>query len=267
MVELGLYNVFLTITTPSDTRPPHAGSAAVAFEHMSYVRYTRHTSPTPPHYLATRLLLLDCCTRRFRPYTAPIQWPDGSARPPNCPPRLLCIVPASTAPPGVSRRLSVEEVPATPAMALMVMVVHLLQRGVLRRSETEFCAVRSAHASREVLDRSLSCGRSVDAIGTLQRLMSTASVLEHRAHQRRQMKRSWCAPATIQVRARRPDAGRHIFTPCKSEKDSTLEHSIHLRSIQYRVKLCRPRAAAGRDGRGALRGCALGATSGYLLAQ
>ena len=24
---------------------------------------------------------------------------------------------------------------------------------------------------------------------------------------------SWCAPATIQVRARRPDAGRHIFTP------------------------------------------------------
>ena len=150
--------------------------------------HTRHTSPTPPHYLATRLLLLDCCTRRFRPYTVPIQWPDGSARPPNCPPRLLCIVPASTAPPGVSRRLSVEEVPATPAMALMVMVVHLLQRGVLRRSETEFCAVRSAHASREVLDRSLSCGRSVDAIGTLQRLMSTASVLEHRAHQRRQMK-------------------------------------------------------------------------------
>ena len=150
--------------------------------------HTRHTSPTPPHYLATRLLLLDCCTRRFRPYTAPIQWPDGSARPPNCPPRLLCIVPASTAPPGVSRRLSVEEVPATPAMALMVMVVHILQRGVLRRSETEFCAVRSAHASREVLDRSLSCGRSVDAIGTLQRLMSTASVLEHRAHQRRQMK-------------------------------------------------------------------------------
>ena len=71
---------------------------------------------------------------------------------------------------------------------IMVMVVHLLQRGVLRRSETEFCAVRSAHASREVLDRSLSCGRSVDAIGTLQRLMSTASVLEHRAHQRRQMK-------------------------------------------------------------------------------
>ena len=55
-------------------------------------------------------------------------------------------------------------------------------------SETEFCAVRSAHASREVFDRSLSCGRSVDAIGTLQRLMSTASVLEHRAHQRRQMK-------------------------------------------------------------------------------
>ena len=53
MVELGLYNVFMTITTPSDTRPPHAGSAAVAFEHMSYVRYTRHTSPTPPHYLAT----------------------------------------------------------------------------------------------------------------------------------------------------------------------------------------------------------------------
>ena len=155
---------------------------------MSYVRYTRHTSPTPPHYLATRLLLLDCCTRRFRPYTAPIQWPDGSARPPNCPPRLLCIVPASTAPPGVSRRLSIEEVPATPAMALMVMVVHLLQRGVLRRFEIEFCAVRSAHASREVLDRSLSCGRSVDAIGTLQRLMSTASVLEHRAHQRRQMK-------------------------------------------------------------------------------
>ena len=150
--------------------------------------HTRHTSPTPPHYLATRLLLLDCCTRRFRPYTVPIQWPDGSARPPNCPPRLLCIVPASTAPPGVSRRLSVEEVPATPAMALMVMVVHILQRGVLRRSETEFCAVRSAHASREVLDRSLSCGRSVDAIGTLQRLMSTASVLEHRAHQRRQMK-------------------------------------------------------------------------------
>ena len=188
MVELGLYNVFFTLTTPSDTRPPHAGSAAVAFEHMSYVRYTRHTSSTPPHYLATRLLLLDCCTRRFRPYTVPIQWPDGSARPPNCPPRLLCIVPASTAPPGVSRRLSVEEVPATPAMALMVMVVHILQRGVLRRSETEFCAVRSAHASREVLDRSLSCGRSVDAIGTLQRLMSTASVLEHRAHQRRQMK-------------------------------------------------------------------------------
>ena len=150
--------------------------------------HTRHTSPTPPHYLATRLLLLDCCTRRFRPYTVPIQWPDGSARPPNCPPRLLCIVPASTAPPGVSRRLSVEEVPATPAMALMVMVVHILQRGVLRRSETEFCAVRSAHASREVLDCSLSCGRSVDAIGTLQRLMSTASVLEHRAHQRRQMK-------------------------------------------------------------------------------
>ena len=183
MVELGSYHVCFTLTTPSDTRPPHAGSAAVAFNTCPMYAHTRHTSPTPPHYLATRLLLLDCCTRRFRPYTAPIQWPDGSARPPNCPPRLLCIVPASTAPPGVSRRLSVEEVPATPAMALMVMVVHLLQRGVLRRSETEFCAVRSAHASREVLDRSLSCGRSVDAIGTLQRLMSTASVLEHRAHQ------------------------------------------------------------------------------------
>ena len=82
---------------------------------MSYVRYTRHTSPTPPHYLATRLLLLDCCTRRFRPYTVPIQWPDGSARPPNCPPRLLCIVPASTAPPGVSRRLSVEQMLGTPS--------------------------------------------------------------------------------------------------------------------------------------------------------
>ena len=177
--------------------------------------HTRHTSPTPPHYLATRLLLLDCCTRRFRPYTAPIQWPDGSARPPNCPPRLLCIVPASTAPPGVSRRLSVEEVPATPAMALMVMVVHLLQRGVLRRSETEFCAVRSAHASREVLDRSLSCGRSVDAIGAPQRLRCQLPHIGASGAPAASNEASWCAPATIQVRARRPYAGRHIFTPCQ----------------------------------------------------
>ena len=178
--------------------------------------HTRHTSPTPPHYLATRLLLLDCCTRRFRPYTVPIQWPDGSARPPNCPPRLLCIVPASMAPPGVSRRLSVEEVPATPAMALMVMVVHILQRGVLRRSETEFCAVRSAHASREVLDRSLSCGpirrrdrhSSATDVDCLRIGASGAPAASNEA--------CWCAPATIQVRARRPDAGRHIFTPCTS---------------------------------------------------
>ena len=85
-------------------------------------------------------------------------------------------------------RLSVEEVSATPAMASILIVIHLLQRSMLRRPDTETCAIRSAHASREVLDRSLSCGRSVDAIGTLQRLMSTASVLEHRAHQRRQMK-------------------------------------------------------------------------------
>ena len=56
-------------------------------------------------------------------------------------------------------RLSVEEVPATPAMASMLMVIHLMQRSVLRRPDTETCAVRSAHASREVLDRSLSCGR------------------------------------------------------------------------------------------------------------
>ena len=163
---------------------------------MSYVRYTRHTSPTPPHYLATRLLLLDCCTRRFRPYTVPIQWPDGSARPPNCPPRLLCIVPASTAPPGVSRRLSVEEVPATPAMALMVMVVHILQRGVLRRSETEFCAVRSAHASREVLDRSLSCGRSVDAIGAPQRLRCQLPHIGASGAPAASNEACWCATAT-----------------------------------------------------------------------
>ena len=111
-------------------------------------------------------------------------------------------------------RLSVEEVPATPAMASMLMVIHLLQRSMLRRPDTETCAVRSAHASREVLDRSLSCGRSVDAIGAPQRLRCQLPHIGASGAPAASNEASWCAPATIQVRARRPDAGRNIFTPC-----------------------------------------------------
>ena len=145
-------------------------------------------------------------------------------------------------------RLSVEEVPATPAMALMVMVVHILQRGVLRRSETEFCAVRSAHASREVLDRSLSCGRSVDAIGTLQRLMSTASVLEHRAHQRRQMKLVGARQPRQQASQSRPDAKRHFSTPCDAQARLARMHLAGLKkdSDRFRHTNSRDRAKVPR---------------------
>ena len=42
MVELVLFNVFLTLTTLSDTRPPHAGSAAVAFNTRPMTRDVRY---------------------------------------------------------------------------------------------------------------------------------------------------------------------------------------------------------------------------------
>ena len=93
-------------------------------------------------------------------------------------------------------RLSVEEVPATPAMASMLMVIHLLQRSVLRRPDTETCAVRSAHASREVLDRSLSCGRSVDAIGAPQRLRCQLPHIGASGAPAASNEACWCATAT-----------------------------------------------------------------------
>ena len=93
-------------------------------------------------------------------------------------------------------RLSVEEVPATPAMASMLMVIHLLQRSVLRRPDTETCAVRSAHASREVLDRSLSCGRSVDAIGAPQQLRCQLPHIGASGAPAASNEACWCATAT-----------------------------------------------------------------------
>ena len=93
-------------------------------------------------------------------------------------------------------RLSVEEVPATPAMASMLMVIHLMQRSVLRRPDTETCAVRSAHASREVLDRSLSCGRSVDAIGAPQRLRCQLPHIGASGAPAASNEACWCATAT-----------------------------------------------------------------------
>ena len=93
-------------------------------------------------------------------------------------------------------RLSVEEVPATPAMASMLMVIHLLQRSMLRRPDTETCAVRSAHASREVLDRSLSCGRSVDAIGAPQRLRCQLPHIGASGAPAASNEACWCATAT-----------------------------------------------------------------------
>ena len=92
-------------------------------------------------------------------------------------------------------RLSVEEVPATPAMASMLMVIHLMQRSVLRRPDTETCAVRSAHASREVLDRSLSCGRSVDAIGAPQRLRCQLPHIGASGAPAASNEACWCATA------------------------------------------------------------------------
>ena len=92
-------------------------------------------------------------------------------------------------------RLSVEEVPATPAMASTLMVIHILQRSVLRRPETETCAVRSAHASREVLDRSLSCGRSVDAIGAPQRLRCQLPHIGASGAPAASNEACWCATA------------------------------------------------------------------------
>ena len=173
-------------TLRHQTTPRGLGSSGL--QHMSYVRpYEAHlTDPTtlPCHTVASPRLL-------YSPFQA-LYCADPMARRQRSSSELS----SSAALHRTRQHGSARSQQAsfgrrgarTPAMALMVMVVHILQRGVLRRSETEFCAVRSAHASREVLDRSLSCGRSVDAIGTLQRLMSTASVLEHRAHQRRQMK-------------------------------------------------------------------------------
>ena len=92
-------------------------------------------------------------------------------------------------------RLSVEEVPATPAMASTLMVIHILQRSVLRRPETETCAVRSAHASREVLDRSLSCGRSVDAIGAPRRLRCQLPHIGASGAPAASNEACWCATA------------------------------------------------------------------------
>ena len=88
------------------------------------------------------------------------------------------------------------ERPATPAMASMLMVIHLMQRSVLRRPDTETCAVRSAHASREVLDRSLSCGRSVDAIGAPQRLRCQLPHIGASGAPAASNEACWCATAT-----------------------------------------------------------------------
>ena len=93
-------------------------------------------------------------------------------------------------------RLSVEEVPATPAMASMLVVIHILQRSVLRRHVTGTCAVRSAHASGEVLDRSLSCGRSVDAIGAPQRLRCQLPHVGASGAPAASNEACWCATAT-----------------------------------------------------------------------
>ena len=92
-------------------------------------------------------------------------------------------------------RLSVEEVPATPAMASTLMVIHILQRSVLRRPEAETCAVRSAHASRVVLDRSSSCGRSVDAIGAPRRLRCQLPHIGASGAPAASNEACWCATA------------------------------------------------------------------------
>ena len=106
----------------------------------------------------------------------------------------------------------VGEVPATPASAILSIIIDLLQRRSFSKSIYESSAGRSAHTqSQRCAHRSSPVRRATHSPATQ---LPRASALGHRAHQRHEMKLCTCGSSRQETTRTDSGLGRGDFSQC-----------------------------------------------------